>query len=76
VDTVEMKGDGFKSHVKEGQHIKKGDLLLTMDLEKIKAAGHPATIMVAVTNSDDLASVEAVASGKLKPGDQLMCLKA
>ncbi|MDE7043648.1 MAG: PTS glucose transporter subunit IIA, partial [Acetatifactor sp.] len=66
----------FKSHVKEGQHIKKGDLLLTMDLEKITAAGPPATIMVAVTNSDDLASVEAVASGKLKPGDQLMCLKA
>ena len=76
IDTVEMKGDGFKSHVKEGQRVKKGDLLLTMDLEKIKAAGHPATIMVAVTNSDDLACVETVASGQLKPGDQLMCLKA
>lgn len=76
IDTVEMKGDGFKSHVKEGQTIKKGDLLLTMDLAKIKAAGHPATIMVAVTNSDDLASVEAVASGHLKPGDNLMRLKA
>ncbi len=63
VDTVEMKGDGFRGHIKEGQTVKKGDLLLTMDLEKIKAAGHPATIMVAVTNSDDLASVEAVASG-------------
>lgn len=76
IDTVEMKGDGFKSHIKEGQTIKKGDLLLTMDLAKIKAAGHPATIMVAVTNSDDLASVEAVASGQLKPGDNLMRLKA
>ena len=76
IDTVEMKGDGFKSHVKEGQTVKKGDLLLTMDLEKIKTAGHPATIMVAVTNSDDLASVEAVASGQVKPGDQLMRLKA
>ncbi len=76
IDTVEMKGNGFKSHVKEGQTVKKGDLLLTMDLKKIKAAGHPATIMVAVTNSDDLASVEALASGQLKPGDQLMRLKA
>ncbi len=76
IDTVEMKGDGFRSHVKEGQTVKKGDLLLTMDLEKIKAAGHPATIMVAVTNSDDLACVEAAASGQLKPGDQLMRLKA
>ena len=76
IDTVEMKGDGFKSHIKEGQNVKKGDLLLTMDLEKIKAAGHPATIMVIVTNSDDLASVEASASGKLMPGDPLMRLKA
>ena len=76
IDTVEMKGDGFKSHVKEGQAVKKGDLLLTIDLEKIKAAGHPATIMVAVTNSDELASVEASASGKLMPGDPLMSLKA
>ena len=76
IDTVEMKGDGFKSHVKEGQAVKKGDLLLTIDLEKIKAAGHPATIMVAVTNSDELASVEASVSGKLMPGDPLMSLKA
>ena len=76
IDTVEMKGDGFKSHVKEGQAVKKGDLLLTIDLEKIKAAGHPATIMVAVTNSDELASVEASAAGKLMPGDPLMSLKA
>lgn len=76
IDTVAMNGDGFRSHVKEGQTVKKGDLLLTMDLEKIKAAGHPATIMVIVTNSDDLASVEASASGSLTPGDPLMRLKA
>lgn len=76
VDTVEMKGDGFRSYVKEGQSVKKGDLLLTMDLKKIEAAGHPTTIMVAVTNSDDLASVEAAASGAVQPGDQLMRLKA
>ncbi len=76
IDTVGMKGDGFMSHITEGQSVKKGDLLLTIDLEKIKAAGHPATIMVIVTNSDDLASVEAVASGSLMPGDELMRLKA
>ena len=76
IDTVAMNGDGFKSHITEGQTVKKGDLLLTMDLEKIKAAGHPATIMVIVTNSDDLASVEASASSKLMPGDPLMILKA
>lgn len=76
VDTVEMKGDGFQSHVKEGQAVKKGDLLLTMDLKKIEAAGHPTTIVVVVTNSDDLASVEAAASGAVQPGNPLLRLKA
>lgn len=76
IDTVGMNGNGFKSHITEGQTVKKGDLLLTMDLEKIKAAGHPATIMVIVTNSDDLSSVETSASGKLMPGDPLIRLKA
>ncbi len=76
VDTVDMNGDGFKSHVKVGQAVKKGDLLLTMDLEKIKKAGHPTTIIMAVTNSDDLAAVEAAASGAVNPGDRLLALKA
>lgn len=76
VDTVDMNGDGFKSHVQVGQAVKKGDLLLTMDLEKIKKAGHPTTIILAVTNSDDLTSVEAAASGAVDPGDRLLALKA
>ena len=37
VDTVEMKGDGFSPKVKEGDKVKKGDLLLEMDLDKIAA---------------------------------------
>lgn len=72
VDTVEMNGDGFKSMVKLNQTVKKGDVLLTMDLAKIQAAGHPATVILAVTNSDDFASVEAVASGSVKAGADLM----
>ena len=74
VDTVEMKGHGFTSHVKEGQAVKNGDLLLTVDLSKVKAAGHPTTIIVAVTNSDDMASVKAAGAGALQPGDALIRL--
>ena len=76
VDIVEMKGDGFTTHVKEGQAVKKGGLLLTVGLAKVKAAGHPTTIMAAATNSDGLASVEAAGSGALRPGDALMALRA
>ncbi len=72
VDTVEMNGDGFASTVKVGDTVKKGQLVLTMDLDKIKAAGHPATVITVVTNSDDFAGVELVASGTVEPGAALI----
>lgn len=72
VDTVDMNGDGFKSEVKPGQTVRKGDLLLTMDLAKIHEAGHPATVIMAVTNSDDFASVEEVASGVVQCGNEVL----
>lgn len=72
VDTVEMGGYGFSNKVTAGQNVKKGDLLLTMDLDKISAAGHAATVIMAVTNSDDFASVEAVAAGELSPGADVL----
>lgn len=72
VDTVDMNGNGFKSEVKPGQTVRKGDLLLTMDLAKIHEAGHPATVIMAVTNSDDFASVEEVASGVVQCGNEVL----
>lgn len=72
VDTVEMGGDGFRANVKEGQIIKKGGLLLTMDVEKIKAAGHPAVVIMAVTNSDDVGTVEAMCAGAVEPGNDVL----
>ena len=72
VDTVDMKGQGFTMLVKEGQTVKKGDALLTMDLEVIRAAGHPTAIITAVTNSDDFAGVEQVKTGPVQVGDQVL----
>ena len=72
VDTVEMKGDGFSPKVKEGDKVKKGDLLLEMDLDKIAAAAHPAVVITVVTNTDDFKDVEVVASGAVEPGADLI----
>ena len=57
VDTVEMKGDGFTTLVAEGDKVVKGQKLMEFDLEKIKAAGHPDTVVVLLTNSDDYENV-------------------
>ena len=72
VDTVEMNGDGFQAMVKEGQTVKKGDLLLTIDLDKIHKAGHPATIILAVTNTDQFASVESIGADQVNAGDGVL----
>ncbi len=53
LDTVEMKGEGFTIHVSKGDRVKAGQELITFDPEKIKAAGHPITTIMAVTNDAD-----------------------
>lgn len=72
VDTVDMNGDGFTPRVKEGDKVKKGQLLLEMDLDKIAAAKHPAVVITVITNTDEFASVESVASGIVEPGADLL----
>ncbi len=72
VDTVAMNGDGFKCLVKENQHVKKGDLLLTMDLDKIRAAGHATTVVFIVTNSDEFSEVKTLVTGAVQPGTGVM----
>ncbi len=72
VDTVEMKGDGFSSSVLEGSTVEKGQPIMTVDLEKVKAAGYSDVIITAVTNSDDFAKLEPLASGTVKAADPLL----
>ena len=58
VDTVEMKGDGFVDYVKEGDKVKKGQKLMKFDRAKIKAANHPDTVVLLLTNSEDYEGVK------------------
>ena len=60
IDTVQMAGEGFSTQVKQGQVVKKGDLLGTFDISKIKAAGYEATVMVIVTNTMSFAEVQGI----------------
>ena len=53
VDTVEMNGDGFTPLVSEGDKVTKGQKILKFDRDKIRAAGHPETVVMLLTNSDD-----------------------
>lgn len=52
INTVEMNGDGFTSHIKVGDKVKAGDKLITFDLNKISEAGYSATTMMVITEDE------------------------
>lgn len=72
MDTVEMNGDGFEPQKSQDDKVKKGDLLLKFNIDKIKAAGHPVTTPVIITNSDDYADVIPTNALKVDRGDELI----
>ncbi len=72
MDTVEMNGDGFEPQKSQGDKVKKGELLLKFNIDKIKAARHPVTTPVIITNSDDYADVIPTNAPKVDSGDELI----
>lgn len=74
VDTVEMKGDGFEVFVKVGDKVRTGQKLLTMDLTKIKEAGHERTVIAVITNSDEFSKIEQRKIGKIEAGEELLAV--
>lgn len=50
LDTVELNGEPFTMHVKKGDKVKKGQLLVDVDLKAIEAAGKETATAVIITN--------------------------
>lgn len=72
LDTVELKGEGFQSHVNAGDTVKKGQLLLTADLDKIKAAGYPVITPVLICNTGDYKSVKGIETEAAEVGTEIL----
>lgn len=53
IDTVQLEGKYFETFVKQGQSVKKGDLLLKFDIERIQNAGYSTQVPIIVTNTQD-----------------------
>lgn len=57
IDTVKLNGLHFTAHIKEGDRVKQGDLLIEFDQEAIRAAGFDTTTPIIISNSDDYVDV-------------------
>lgn len=69
VDTVGLKGEPFDVVIKNGQEVKAGDQIATMNIEMIKAKDLDTTIMTLITNSSMKLDGLDVTEGKAEAGD-------
>ena len=72
IDTVKLGGKYFEAHVAPEQEVKKGDLLVSFDMEAIKAEGYPLTTPMLICNTDDYASIRVLTSGTVCNGTDLL----
>ena len=75
LDTVALKGEHFTAHKKSGDAVKKGDLILSVDLDAVKAAGYDVITPVIVCNTPDYKAVDAVTDVMVNAGDKVLTLK-
>ena len=64
VDTVNMNGEGFTGFVGKDDTVKAGDPLIKVDREKVKAAGYPDCVVLAVSNTAEFADVQLIAEAE------------
>ena len=72
MDTVNLKGKGFTPKAKEGDVVKKGQLLLEVDLEEVKKANLSTITPVIITNTADMKDVVPTVAKQTNVGDTLI----
>ncbi|MBO1307212.1 PTS glucose transporter subunit IIA [Enterococcus sp. 669A] len=75
LNTVELKGQYFEVLVEADQEVKKGQPLLNVDLESIKAAGYVTQVPVVVTNSPQYSSIETIVSGPTDCQEDILAVR-
>lgn len=75
LETVRLNGEGFTAYVKQGDTIKRGDLLAEMDLERIKQAGYEIVTPILVSNIEMFHDIiEIKKQEKVEQGEPLLML--
>ena len=71
IDTVKLNGGGFEALVESGQTVKKGDPMLKLDLEYLKANAPSVTSPVLCTELEDNQQIHLLHEGQIKAGEPL-----
>ena len=72
LDTVELKGEGFKSYVKVGDRVEVGDKLLEVDLDYIRKSGRSTISPIIITNMDIVKNISTKIGNVIRGKDSIM----
>ena len=71
LDTVNLKGKHFSKIVNENSKVKKGDILIKYEIEKIREEGYDPTVIIILENSESFKHVNKTSKDKISFIDKL-----
>ena len=74
MDTVALKGEGYTPKVEAGASVKKGDLLMDVDLDKITGAGLNTVTPVLICNTDDYEKISLKKEGEVSLDEAVLSI--
>ena len=72
LDSVSLRGEGFRQLVRKGDAVRAGQPVLGFDRSLMTSRGLDDTVVVTVTNPDDFASVEVCCEGDVAAGSAVL----
>ena len=74
IDTVKLNGEGFEALVESGQKVKKGDPMLKLDLEYLKAHAPSIVSPILCTELEDNQKIRLLKEGAIRAGEPLFAV--
>lgn len=76
LDTVNLNGEGFTSHVNEGDQVKQGELLISFEIDLVREKAKSAVTPIIITNTEDIAEISINDKDNVTAGlDEIMIVK-
>lgn len=75
IDTVKLGGVGFQSLVQDGQHVKKGETMMKLDLSYLNANVPSMVSPVICSEMDENQKIRLIRQGEVKAGEELFAIE-